>query len=377
MSWYNIKAQSDNSADVYIFGVIGWEVMAAQFVKDLRAIKAEHITVRINSEGGSVFDGIAIYNAIRNHGAKITTRVEGIAASMASVLVLAGDERLIADAGFVMMHNAWTWVDGESGDLRKAADVLDKLNEQLAAIYSDRLGKSAEEVRAIMDAETWWNADEAISHGFATGKFELVNAAAAARLNLSLFSNAPKDAIARFNKPSASKPEETQTQKKGKPMNEKLKKALVAMGIQAELTEDTIDSLLTKISELQTELQAAKDALSDKEEEVTEEQARVEAVLALGDRYGLGTEALAAVKAKTSLADFTAAALDAVAKRAADASEQAGKQPKKPALGKQQGEFSGNGDTVESLRAELTAATDPIERGRIAARLRKLRDGDK
>lgn len=183
MSWYNIKAQADGSADVYIFGVIGWEVMAAQFVKDLKAITADEITVHINSEGGSVFDGIAIYNAIRNHGAKITTRIEGIAASMASVIALAGDTRLIADAGFVMIHNPWTWTDGEADDLRKAADVLDKIGEQLAAIYANRLGKSAEEVKEIMDAETWWSADEAIENGFATGKFELVEAAAS---NLSL-----------------------------------------------------------------------------------------------------------------------------------------------------------------------------------------------
>ena len=355
MSWYQIKAaaEAESNTDVYIFGVIGWEVMAAQFVKDLKAVTTDTITIHINSEGGGVFDGIAIYNAIRNHKAKIITRVEGIAASMASVIALAGEERLIADAGFLMIHNPWTFADGESDDLRKAADVLDKVKEQLVAIYCDRLGKSADEVKVIMDAETWWNADEAISNGAATGKFELLKAAA--RLNLSCFAKAPKSALEKFST-SAKQPEETHNQPKGKTMNEEMQKKLVALGFKAELNEETLTALLAKLGEITAELQKAKDDLANAKTESANEQARIDSVLALGVKHNLNSEAVAAVKAKTSIADFTNQALDAVAKRVSDA-------PAAATLGKPSGAVTDG--TEKTFEQQLAATTDGKEKIRL------------
>lgn len=168
---YKIIAQGDDDAEILIYDVIGssWfeeTVTAKQFVKDLKDIGPKrNLNVRINSPGGSVWDGTAIYNALKSHKGNVTVNIEGIAASMASVIAMAGDTVNMAETAMMMIHNPAGLVMGESKDMRKAADLLDKSKEQLVKAYTQKSGKSAEEIAHLMDEETWFTADEAFEAG--------------------------------------------------------------------------------------------------------------------------------------------------------------------------------------------------------------------
>jgi ATP-dependent protease ClpP protease subunit len=187
--WYAIDAEK---AEIRIYDVIGWPfIEAGDFLQELDSIKADTITVAINSPGGDVFDGLAIYNALKRHPAKVITRVDSLAASMASVIALAGDEVEIAKNAYFMIHNPWTIIAGDEHALRKEADVLAQIGDGLLEVYQDRTGKNAAEIKALMDAETWIKGADSVDFGFAdrvTG-----TAAAAAKFDLSMFGAAPDD----------------------------------------------------------------------------------------------------------------------------------------------------------------------------------------
>lgn len=166
-------------------------VTAKGFVKDLAALgNVSNLTVRINSGGGDVFDGVAIYEAIARHPARKTVVVDGLAASIASVIAMAGDEIKIAPAGFVMIHNAWSLSMGDAAAMRRAADLLDSVSGQMAGIYVARTRNAAAKVREWMDAETWFDAEAAIGAGFADRKTDDVLKVAASA-DLSRFKNVP------------------------------------------------------------------------------------------------------------------------------------------------------------------------------------------
>jgi ATP-dependent protease ClpP protease subunit len=157
-------------ADILLFDEIGQGmfggVTASDFAKQLSALgKVEDINVRINSPGGDVFDGLAIYNSLKAHPAPVNVRIDGLAASIASVIAMAGDTVEIAETALFMAHNPWSAVIGEANDLRKMADTLDLIKGQLQIAYA-RSGKTADELSAIMDAETWLTGAEAVSAGF-------------------------------------------------------------------------------------------------------------------------------------------------------------------------------------------------------------------
>jgi ATP-dependent Clp endopeptidase proteolytic subunit ClpP len=166
-NWYAIQAKAaDESADVMIYDVVGaWGVSAQQFVTDLKGLKAKTINVRLNTPGGDVFDGLAIYNALRDHPAKVVTRVDGLAASMGSVIAQAGDERRMAKNAYMMIHNPWSMAAGDAAEMRKSADLLDKVCGTLAQTYADRTGKSVDEMKAAMAETSWYTADEAKAAG--------------------------------------------------------------------------------------------------------------------------------------------------------------------------------------------------------------------
>lgn len=187
MSWnYDIKALADTrTAEVAIFGDIGesWfeeTTTAKSFVKDLAAIDADEITIRINSHGGSVVDGLAIYNAIKRHPAKTISSVEGIAASIASYIAMAADTRRIAANAMFMVHGAWTLAVGNSKKLRETADILDLHSSSMAHGYAAASGKNADEIKAMLtDGEDhWFSADEAMAAGYFSETTEAVEAVA-------------------------------------------------------------------------------------------------------------------------------------------------------------------------------------------------------
>lgn len=173
--WWKIEnaAGDSKTATLYLYDVIGvWylDTDAQSFATALSKLDVDEIVVRINSPGGAVFEGFAIYNLLRDHKAKITTKVDGLAASIASVIALAGDEIEIADNGMMMIHNPSGMAWGEAKDLRKTADILDQVKTAITATYTARTKVGGKDLAAMMDSETWFGAEDAISKGFATKK---------------------------------------------------------------------------------------------------------------------------------------------------------------------------------------------------------------
>lgn len=152
-------------------GSDGWSegVTAKRVSAALRSIGSRDVTVSINSPGGDFFEGLAIYNLLREHPHKVTVNVVGLAASAASIIAMAGDDIRVAKSGYLMIHNVWSLVVGNRHDLSEAVNVLTEFDTSLAELYASATGNSVEEVAALMDAETWMNGQESINEGFATG----------------------------------------------------------------------------------------------------------------------------------------------------------------------------------------------------------------
>jgi len=175
---------------MYIYDEIGWFGVEAQtFVQDLKAIKGE-VLVRINSPGGSVWDGMAIYNAIQSRNEGTNTIVDGLAASAASYIALAGNSVSMSEGAFLMIHEPWSVVVGAASDMRKEADLLDKVNGQIAGFFVKKSGRSLSEVKQKMADETWFTGPEAKEFGIVD---EVVEQAPAENLfDLSVFNNVPE-----------------------------------------------------------------------------------------------------------------------------------------------------------------------------------------
>jgi ATP-dependent protease ClpP protease subunit len=167
--WYRIRnAASPTSAEVYIYDEIGfWGVSAQDFVNELKAITAPAIELHINSPGGEVWDGIAIYNAIKNHKADVTVRIDGIAASAASFIAQAGNKVIIERNAEMMIHDALSVCFGNAADMLATAELLDKGSNNIADIYAQRAGGTVASWREKMRAETWYSAAEAVAAGLA------------------------------------------------------------------------------------------------------------------------------------------------------------------------------------------------------------------
>jgi ATP-dependent Clp endopeptidase proteolytic subunit ClpP len=154
--------------EIRIYGPIGnYPAFSAKELAESIPANAKKITVRINSPGGSVADGIAIYNYLRDHPAKVTTIVDGFAASAASLVMLAGDVRQVHSGSVVMVHNPWTAAVGNAGDLRQTATALDEITAAMMEIYSRRTGKNQDELAALFEAETYMRGSTAMAMGFA------------------------------------------------------------------------------------------------------------------------------------------------------------------------------------------------------------------
>jgi ATP-dependent Clp endopeptidase proteolytic subunit ClpP len=169
---FAIRGEGSETLEIDVYDVIGdsWmgEPVTAKSVRGaLKGAKsAKQITLRVNSAGGDVFDGFAIYHLLSEHPARVVAHVDALAASMASVIIMAADEIHIAPSAMVMIHNPWTFAMGDAEDLRAGAELLDKLRGQIADAYVARTGIERDEVLALMDAETWMTAAEAKERGF-------------------------------------------------------------------------------------------------------------------------------------------------------------------------------------------------------------------
>lgn len=180
--YYSLLQDLENkTADIYIYGdITSWpwlesDVSSYTLSKELQELdeSIEHINVYINSYGGEVAEGLAIYNALKRHKAKVTTYVDGFACSIASVIFAAGDERVMSNTSLLMIHNAWTWAAGDSNDLKKQAEDLEKITQASINAYMDIVNISQDELKEMMDNETWLNGEEAFEIGFATKLVEV------------------------------------------------------------------------------------------------------------------------------------------------------------------------------------------------------------
>jgi len=195
-SSYRMRAKSKDEGEIWLYDIIGesfWGggISAKRFADDLKALgDVKRIDLRINSDGGVVTEARAMYNLLREHKAKVTVHVDGIAASAASFVAMAGNSIEIAEGGFIMIHNARMVAIGEAKDLRHAADILETVNGTIRDTYVARTSQTAEQVTAWMDGETWFTGTEAVKHGFADKIVENL-AAAAAISDPSRFKNLP------------------------------------------------------------------------------------------------------------------------------------------------------------------------------------------
>jgi ATP-dependent protease ClpP protease subunit len=160
--WYRISADAGDRAQVYVYDDIGWDVTAANFIKELSAITAPVIDMRVNSPGGYVWDGLDIYSAIKGHPSRVEALVTGIAASAASMLVMAADHIAIEQAGRMMIHRSSGLAIGNMHDLRETADVLEGIDQSAAEIYQARAGGPVEAWLAAMDKTTWYPGQAAV-----------------------------------------------------------------------------------------------------------------------------------------------------------------------------------------------------------------------
>ncbi|WP_334068864.1 head maturation protease, ClpP-related [Burkholderia cepacia] len=203
--WWDIRAQANatggSEVEIRIYGEIGfWGTDAEMFAAKLDEVAstATSIVVAINSLGGDVFDAFAIYNAVRRYAGKVTGRVDGVAASAASLILMACDTIEMPSNARLMIHNPHTFAAGEAGDLRSLADLLDSTSDSMLAAYVERSGRTAEEVRAIMDAETWLTAAQAKEQGFCDAIVDPVRIAAyaGAARHAARFSSVPAEIMA-------------------------------------------------------------------------------------------------------------------------------------------------------------------------------------
>lgn len=180
---YKVVAKGKHG-EIYLYGDIGtswWGdgISATQFKDDLKSLGAvDTLDIRINSNGGDVFEGRTMYSLLVDHKAKKTVYVDGLAASIASLIAMAGNDIKMGDGSFMMIHNAWGGATGDSAEMRRMADLLDAVTGSVCDTYVSRTGNEMKQVKKWMDDETWMSAKDCLERGFATTVIEATKAAA-------------------------------------------------------------------------------------------------------------------------------------------------------------------------------------------------------
>lgn len=211
IKFLQVKNLTEKSAELYIYGEIvdntdwkwdEYDVMPDDVKKTLEQVEGlETLNIYINSPGGSVFAGTAIYNMLKRNKAKKIVQIDGVAASMASVIALVGDEIYMPSNSFMMIHKPWVFVRGNANDLRKIADDLDKIEEGLMKAYEENLreGVDIKEIKEMLDNETWFTAEEAAKY-FNIKIINAVEVAASAKHLLKNYKNVPKELLEEISK---------------------------------------------------------------------------------------------------------------------------------------------------------------------------------
>ncbi|QQN37146.1 Clp protease ClpP [Rahnella aceris] len=232
-----MKASGDKTADIYIYDEIGyWGVTARQFASSMKALgDLDHINLHIHSPGGDVFDGIAIYNLLNSHTASKTVYIDGLAASMASVIAMVGNPIIMPENAMMMIHKPWGITGGDANDMRDYADLLDKVEAVLIPSYAKKTGKTPDELALMLGEETWMTAQECLEHGFADQISTAVQAMA--RINSKRIEEF--DAMPNALKNMITKPKAT-TQNPPEPQNPPVAPVAPVVPGPAALDENTI-----------------------------------------------------------------------------------------------------------------------------------------
>ncbi len=332
--------------DILIYGIVGdeWDGLDAKTLFGLIAGGDDDLVVRINSPGGYVMEGLAIYNALagaKAAGRKVTIHIDGLAASMASVIAMVGDEIIMADNALLMIHNPWDVAIGDARELRAAADKLDVIRDQLVRIYSGKTGLTADEIIPMLDAETWLTSEQALAQKFITSVTE-ASSAAACDVTAFGFRKAPEtpriSAMAMIGKPKAAASAPQRPQEKTMDLY-KTRAALVAAiaafqkdgGTQADIDKiaksaialDARDTLpatgalaaaAAAEAAITTDTSVVAITTADVQNAVAGERARVAGIRALGTKHGLANDFIdGLVNSDTSLATAREKILDKLA----------------------------------------------------------------
>jgi ATP-dependent Clp endopeptidase proteolytic subunit ClpP len=362
-TWYQIKAKSDKpkAADISIHDEIGlWGVSASAFMRDLRGMgELDEINLSIHSPGGDVLDGWAIYNSLKNSKAKITARVEGLAASMASVILMAADTVEIPENAYIMIHNPWGLAVGDAEEMRDTADLLDKLGNGLVNAYASRTGNAEDEIREMMSAETWMDGKEAVERGFAD---KLIGAVAlsARAFDSRKFKMTPKSLQAN----SETAPEVAPVEKTANapvepiaPVDADAETEVEPQAPEVEVTEPQAKSLLSRFTALfggETD-ETLKAALSAKDGEILAAKTEIDALKA--QVAALEPKAKAFDEATAEIARLEAERQTAEAKAAAQVASLGFTPESERSLPDAE---TDKGDIL----AQYDAITDPAERGK-------------
>lgn len=252
MRWYEIRNAEAADAELFIYDEIGiWGITANDFQKDLAKIKSKNIILHLNSPGGNVFDGLAIYNLLKNSDKNITVMIEGLAASIASVVAMCGDKIIMSKSAMMMIHNPFISMTGDSDQLKKTAEMMDMIKSQLVDIYTLRSKMETKDVEDLMTAETWMTAETCKKKGFCDEVSESLKIAAFAGIDKYEFRNK-----AIFDN-----------------LKKKLKKSEETMEITniAQLLGVADDKVLDTIKTMQQKIEDSAKALSDLQAKLNEQ----------------------------------------------------------------------------------------------------------
>jgi ATP-dependent protease ClpP protease subunit len=295
-TWFSLTgAKGDKPASLSIYDEIGrWGVTVADFAKDLRALgdlKGKPLALHISSPGGDVFAGNTIANLLKETGAKITVHIDGLAASMASLIAMVGDPVIIARNGMIMIHNPAAVAAGNSKEMKRIASLLDTLRDGMVATYAAKSGLEPATIARLMEEETWFEAEDALSHGFVDSISEDVVAASYESFDLTKFKHAPTGVM--VNAP----PGATETEV---PMDKNEIAALLAENNKS-LISGLAEALKPKAEAPGVETPEQIEARVNKTRDDYEAEVKALCVLA-----GFADKADGYIKAKTSLADVRA-----------------------------------------------------------------------
>ena len=297
-NWYDIKSKVSNDiVDVYIFDEIGtFGINAQSFIDEIKGFKNTPLNLHINCVGGDVFEGMAIYNVLKKRTAETIVYIEGIAASMGSVVALAADKVVMAENSLFMIHNAWGGAMGEAKELKKTANLLDKISNEIADIYIKKTNLPYDRVKEMMDEETWLNADEAFELGFVDSISDAIKVAA--KYDVSKFKNITDEEIK--SKLNINLKSKNMTDELKNWFNDKIEGIIARVkddsnidveesATEVEVTISDEAEILNKFSELEGNVATLSGSVTDLEgekETLTEEVERLTALLSKANAKG-------------------------------------------------------------------------------------------